>query len=95
MKQAATTVVRNIDEARTRVRQQAVRQILRSTILQYGLDDVIEGLRFVYREDVFSKARHIEAVKHRAGLLDEMVDRLHRVRDEHSHGQVLRLPEKA
>lgn len=74
------TVIRNLDEARTRLRQQAVRQILRSLVLQYGVDDVIEGLRFVYREDVFAKNRHIEAVKHRAGLLDEMVDRLNRAR---------------
>lgn len=90
-----TTIIRNLDEARTQVRQKAIRERVKALILEYGVDDVLEGLRFIYRENVFAKAKDVEAVRYRAGLLDEIVDRLRKGYGyEHPNGHLLRVRKK-
>jgi len=67
---------RSLATTTERIKQTAVKHVVSQLIRQYGIDDLLRGFAATYRENVFSRAKSSEPVKHRVALLDEMVDRL-------------------
>jgi hypothetical protein len=68
--------IKNLDTARTMVRQLAVRQLVTGLIRQYGFDELMTGVHYCYRENVLAPSRHNPEVQRRAAVLDEAIRNL-------------------
>lgn len=66
----------SMGEAKEHIQQMAVTQLMASLVRQYGVDNLLKGLRTTYLDQVYRYAKEDEQVKHRVNLLNHAVKSL-------------------